>query len=116
MFALRLLENGKTEGETILMTKRRAGLQGWLLNRIILWATKLVGNYFAKGDTQIFKTIKFNLKTPIRADQSILEFIHHVEQQKALAWETWEEVTTNHHSDEINQVNSDISTRVLEAV
>ncbi len=89
MFTLRLLENGKTEGETVLMTKKRSGLHGWLLNRVILWVTKLVGGYFAKGDTQIFKTIKFDLKTPIRADRSIVEFIHHVEQQKALRWETW---------------------------
>ncbi|NJN72485.1 MAG: aromatic ring-hydroxylating dioxygenase subunit alpha [Limnothrix sp. RL_2_0] len=119
MFALRLLENGKTEGETILMTKRRAGLQGWLFNRLILWATKLVGNYFAKGDTQIFKTIKFNLKTPIRADQSIIEFMHHVEQQKALAWETWEEVKETHHNDVSNPVQpniANITTRMMEKI
>jgi phenylpropionate dioxygenase-like ring-hydroxylating dioxygenase large terminal subunit len=92
MFALRLLENGKTEGATILMTKRRLGLGGWLLNRIILWLTGLVGNYFAKGDTQIFRTIKFNLATPIGADRSILEFMHHVERQKPLVWGTWEAI------------------------
>lgn len=93
MFALRMLENGKTEGATILMTKRRHGILGAIFNKFVLWVTGLVGEYFAKGDTQIFKTIKFNLKTPVWADRSIIEFISHVENQRALEWETWEDVT-----------------------
>lgn len=92
MFALRMLENGKTEGATILMTKRRTGILGWIFNRLILGLTALVSNYFAKGDTQIFRTIKFNLRTPIWADQSIIEFIDHVEGQRALRWGSWNPV------------------------
>ncbi|AKG22792.1 aromatic ring-hydroxylating dioxygenase subunit alpha, partial [Calothrix sp. 336/3] len=92
MFTLRLLEGGKTEGQTILITKKRPGLWGWLFNRVILWLTKLVGNYFAKGDTKIFQTIKFDLKTPTKADTSILQFIQHVEKQRAIAWQSWESV------------------------
>ncbi|MGK7880264.1 MAG: Rieske 2Fe-2S domain-containing protein [Crocosphaera sp.] len=98
MFALRMLENGKTEGATILMTKRRPGLLGWLFNQLVLFVTALVGNYFAKGDTQIFKTIKFNLKTPIWADQSIVEFIHHVEHQQALTWGSWNSIDIHKNS------------------
>lgn len=93
MFALRMLENGKTEGATILMTKQRKGFLGKILNKLVLWVTALVGNYFAKGDTQIFKTIQFNLKTPVWPDQSIVEFIHHLEAQQALTWGTWEPVS-----------------------
>ncbi|MDJ0737792.1 MAG: aromatic ring-hydroxylating dioxygenase subunit alpha [Nostocaceae cyanobacterium] len=95
MFTLRLLSEGKAEGQTILITKKRPGIFGWIFNRVILWLTKLVGNYFAKGDTKIFQTIKFYLKTPIKADTSILQFIQHVEQQQALEWETWQEVISN---------------------
>lgn len=94
MFALRMLKNGKTEGATILMTKRRQGVLGWLCNQLILFITALVGNYFAKGDTQIFKTIKFNLKTPIAADRSIIEFINHVERQEALTWASWQPISS----------------------
>ncbi len=90
MFALRMTENGKTEGQTILITKKRRGILGWLLNPIVLWLTKMVGNYFAKGDTKIFKTIKFDLKTPLKVDHAILQFIHHVDSQKTLAWGSWE--------------------------
>jgi phenylpropionate dioxygenase-like ring-hydroxylating dioxygenase large terminal subunit len=90
MFTLRLLEGGKTEGQTVLITKKRPGFLGWLLNRLILFVTQLVGNYFTKGDTQVFQTIKFNLKTPTKADQSIVQFMQHVEQQQPLAWGTWE--------------------------
>ncbi len=91
MFSLRLVEDGKAEGQTILITKQRSGLWGWSYNRILLWLTQQVGNYFAKGDTQVFQTIRFDLKTPIHADRSILQFIHHVDQQLALTWGTWEE-------------------------
>jgi hypothetical protein len=89
MFALRMLAGGRTEGQTLLITPKRSGLHGALFNKAVLWLTAQVGNYFAKGDTQIFETIRFNLKTPTRADQSILQFAYHVEQQPALTWETW---------------------------
>jgi phenylpropionate dioxygenase-like ring-hydroxylating dioxygenase large terminal subunit len=92
MFALRLSEGGKTEGQTILMTKKRPGFLGWLFNLLLLWLTQQVGNYFAQGDTQVFQTIQFDLKTPISADRSILQFIEHVEGQKSLAWGTWETI------------------------
>ena len=90
MFALRMLEGGQTEGQTILITRKRQGIWGWVLSQIILWLTWLVGNYFAKGDTKIFQTIKFDLKTPTKADRSIVDFISHVETQTSIAWETWE--------------------------
>ncbi|BAY98983.1 Rieske [2Fe-2S] domain-containing protein [Tolypothrix tenuis PCC 7101] len=92
IFALRMLEDGKTEGQTILVTRKRNGFLGWSVNRVLLWLTQQVGNYFAKGDTQVFQTIQFDLKIPIKADQSILQFIQHVNQQKALTWKTWETV------------------------
>lgn len=92
IFALKMTEDGKTEGQTILVTPKRYGWLGWGVNRALLWLTQQVGNYFATGDTQVFQTIKFDLKTPTIADQSILQFIQHVNHQKALTWETWESV------------------------
>lgn len=89
IFALRMIEGGKTEGQTILVTPKRPGCLGWGVNRGLLWLTQQVGNYFAKGDTQVFQTIKFDLKTPTKADQSIVQFIQHVNCQKALVWGTW---------------------------
>lgn len=91
MFALRLKEGGKAEGQTILLSKKRPGAIGWVFNRIVLWLTKMVGNYFAKGDTKVFQTIKFDFKTPTKADQSIIQFIQHVERQKPLVWGTWDQ-------------------------
>lgn len=86
MFALRPTADGGSEGQTILLTRKRTGLFGRCLNRALLELTRLVGDYFAKGDTVIFKTIRFNLRTPIRADQPIIRFIQHVERQPALPW------------------------------
>jgi phenylpropionate dioxygenase-like ring-hydroxylating dioxygenase large terminal subunit len=92
MFALRLVEGGRTEGQTILITRKRAGWWGWIVNRILLWLTQQTGNYFAKGDTQVFQTIKFDLKTPTIADRSIVQFIDRVNVQPAMYWETWEPI------------------------
>jgi len=45
-----------------------------------------VGNYFAKGDTEVFNTIKFKLNSPIKEDESIIKFIQHLERQKTCKW------------------------------
>lgn len=86
LFALRPTAEGKSEGQTVLLTKRRKGWMGKLLNRILLFLTAIVGAYFAKGDTKIFNSIQFNLRTPIRADLPIIRFIQHVESQATVAW------------------------------
>jgi phenylpropionate dioxygenase-like ring-hydroxylating dioxygenase large terminal subunit len=86
IFALRPTRDGKSVGQSIFVTRRRKGLFGKITNRILLLLTRLVSAYFAKGDTRIFKTIRFNFRTPIKADHSIIRFIEHAERQKTLAW------------------------------
>jgi phenylpropionate dioxygenase-like ring-hydroxylating dioxygenase large terminal subunit len=83
MFALRPTPDGKTEGQTILITKKRKGLAGLILNPIVLFISKLVADHFAKGDTIIFSRIKFKYQTPIKADKAIIDFIEHYELQNA---------------------------------
>jgi phenylpropionate dioxygenase-like ring-hydroxylating dioxygenase large terminal subunit len=82
MFALRQTADGKTEGQTIAFTRYRKGLLGGMLSKMILCLTKIAGCYFAKGDTQIFQTIQFNLKNPLAADRAIIHFKNHLEQQE----------------------------------
>lgn len=86
IFALRPNKEGQAEGLTILVNKKRTGLIWNVLNPIILFATKCVGNYFAKGDTEVFKTIKFDFKTPIKEDYSIIKFVQHIEKQPLVEW------------------------------
>lgn len=90
MFALRMIDGGRTEGQTVLITRRRSGVSGRAANRVLLRLTEVVGNYFAKGDTQVFQTMKFDFQTPTRADHAIIDFIQHVEAQPAMAWGSWE--------------------------
>lgn len=87
MFALRPTAGGKTEGWTILITPKRWG--GQLMNPMILWITQQVAAYFATGDIQVFQGIRFDFKTPLKADHSILQFAHHTNRQKALNWGDW---------------------------
>jgi phenylpropionate dioxygenase-like ring-hydroxylating dioxygenase large terminal subunit len=93
IFAIRPTESGGSEGQTLLLTQRRRWPWGWMTNRILLWLTQQVGNYFAQGDTKIFQTIRYHFQTPIQADRSILQFIHHVEQQQGVVWQSWQLVS-----------------------
>lgn len=86
MFALRATPDGRTQGQTVLVTKRRSGPLGWLFNRVVLFATKLVGDYFAHGDTKIFRSIRFELKNPVPADAPIQRFIAHLDAQAPSPW------------------------------
>ena len=90
MFALRPIEGGRAEGQTILVTKLRPGAAGQAFNRVVLGATKVVGDYFAKGDTQVFRTIRFDFQTPTKADHAIIDFIKHCDAQPARCWGSWE--------------------------
>ena len=91
IFALRPAEEGRSEGQTILVTRKRKGILGPALSRVLLYLTRLVGAYFAKGDTLIFETIQFRFRTPIKADSSIIKFIQHVERQRTVLWGLREE-------------------------
>lgn len=91
MFALRPVTGGKTEGWTILITPKR--FAGSLINPIVLWVTRQVAAYFASGDIQVFQGIRFDFKTPLKADRSIMQFARHVNSQKALNWGDWSSVT-----------------------
>lgn len=86
MFSLRQNAAGFSEGQTILITKKRSGLTGKIINVLLLKVTQVVGNYFARGDTKIFKSIKFQFNHPIKADEAIVKFIQHVEGQSTLPW------------------------------
>jgi phenylpropionate dioxygenase-like ring-hydroxylating dioxygenase large terminal subunit len=90
MFALRMLDGGRAQGRTICVTKKRSGPAGKALSRTALALSKVVGDYFAKGDTQVFQTIKFDFKTPTKADHAIVDFIKHVEGQPALRFGSWD--------------------------
>jgi len=86
MFALRRDDDGSTEGQTLAITKRRRGLLGWLVNRVLLRATAIAARYFAHGDTRVFQTIRFDFRNPIPADRAVLAFIRHLEAQPLAPW------------------------------
>lgn len=89
IFALRMLDDGKSHVQTVLLTKQRRGLGGWLYNRFMLWLTKIFSQQLIKDYVEFFQMINFDLKTPINADSSIIQLINHLEQQKPLKWKTW---------------------------
>ena len=86
LFALRPTSNGKTEGQTVLLTKRRSGIVGRCITWVVLRSAQIASSYFAHGDTKIFRSIKFNMQTPVKADKSIIRFIQHLEKQIVADW------------------------------
>lgn len=86
IYANRLGDNGVSEGQVLLLTKRRKSLVGRLYAKTLLVATRIVSDYFANGDTPQFNTIKFDFKHPIKDDKTILQFINHVEESPVADW------------------------------
>lgn len=90
LFALRLTDDGGTEGRRVLVTARRPGLAGRLSAKARLALTNVVGDYFADGDSQVFETIRFDFGVPTKADHAIVDFVKHLEAQPTIAFGTWE--------------------------
>lgn len=86
MFALRRGEDGRTEGQTIALTKHRSGIMGWIANKVLLAFTAVAARYFAYGDTRVFQTIRFRFANPIPADRAVIAFIRHLEAQPLADW------------------------------
>ena len=87
IFALRPTPDGKSEGQTLLVTEKRKSLFGRLfLTPILLWLTNVVGRYFADGDTQIFRSIRFGVRFPVESDRPVVQFIAHTEKQQLATW------------------------------
>ena len=86
MFALRRGDDGDTDGQAIAFTRRREGVLGWLVSKVLLRLTAIAARYFAYGDTRVFETIRFRLANPIAADRAVLAFIRHLEAQPRAQW------------------------------
>ncbi|MBL8551691.1 MAG: aromatic ring-hydroxylating dioxygenase subunit alpha [Hyphomonadaceae bacterium] len=87
MFAVRPTPDGGAEGMTIALSERRRGIKGAIIDYALMGVAALAGAYFAVGDTKVFDTISFELKTPIPADRTVWTYVRHVEaQQRAHFW------------------------------
>ena len=90
MFAMRLSGDNKTDIQPIFITKKRSGLLGRLLNKLVLLLTSSIGKSLIKGKKRILRQTAFNFQNPTRADLSIIQFIQHTNKQKSLIWKTWQ--------------------------
>lgn len=86
VFATRPTPEGETLGHVLTVTRKRKGLLGKIINKLLLLASRIVANYFARGDTLIFSSIKFRFQTPVRRDRAIIDFIQHAEKQTVAHW------------------------------
>lgn len=92
LFALRLCDDGSTEGRRVLVTRKRTGVRGKAATAALLAATNIVGDYFADGDSKVFETIRFDFAVPTKADHAIIDFVRHIEKQPAVTLGEWTRV------------------------
>lgn len=85
LFANRLGPDGTTEGQIVVITKKRRGIKR-LMSRAALEASKLVVGYFGIGDTPNFNSMRMNFEHPVKADKQLIAFINHVEGQPLADW------------------------------
>lgn len=89
MLAARPSEKEQVEIQTIFFIKKRKGFSSWFFTRFMLWLSNSVMQELLNQDVKVLQNMQFNLKTPIKVDQSIMQLINHVERQKPLTWKTW---------------------------
>jgi hypothetical protein len=103
MFTTRTLSGGKTQGQTLLMAKKQRNILGKLINILMLWVGKIMSDRLLKANGRILQTMQFDLKTPIKADLSIMQFINHLERQKPLNWEIWSLRRSRERKEEVRE-------------
>ena len=103
IFTTRILPEGKTEGQILLMSKKRQGIFGKLINKLMLLVGKKISDRLLKNNDKILQTMQFDLKNPLKADLSIMQFINHLERQKPLTWETWLLVRSREREEEVRE-------------
>jgi nitrite reductase/ring-hydroxylating ferredoxin subunit len=88
LFPHRPTMKGGTEGIMIYVAPRPQVMFGKIIAKAVAWLTGVAGGYFEKGDVEIFNSIRFSMRAPVKADHPIIEFIRHAERQKtaALPW------------------------------
>jgi nitrite reductase/ring-hydroxylating ferredoxin subunit len=88
LFPHRPTMDGGTQGIMVYIARKKKGLLNLLFAKIVARVTAIVGAYFERGDREIFESIKFSMRAPVKADHPIIEFMRHTERQnhKALPW------------------------------
>ena len=85
------------------MSKKRQGILGKLINKLMLKVGKKISDRLLKTNDKILQTMQFDLKTPLKADLSIIQFINHLERQKPLIWESWLLVRSREREEEVRE-------------
>ncbi|NEQ51234.1 MAG: aromatic ring-hydroxylating dioxygenase subunit alpha [Leptolyngbya sp. SIO3F4] len=78
LYAYRPMESGETFIQPIYVTKKRAGLLGWLVTYLLLWLTRL--SYYAlRGeDGKIYDNIRFSTERLLPVDAPIAHYVRYV--------------------------------------
>lgn len=86
IYAYNPIETGKTRIQPIYITKKRKGIFGWLLARILLLLTKLA-YYFLRGeDGMIYDNIDYNPKVLLSIDEPLIKYMNYVNKLKSSIW------------------------------
>ncbi|MBX7096245.1 MAG: Rieske 2Fe-2S domain-containing protein [Myxococcaceae bacterium] len=80
------LKSGVSQVHAFVLTPRRGGPLGWLLNRLQVWVTFALLGFLQDDDVKAFPNMRFQLSNLTEADQSVAQFAKYVNALTPSAW------------------------------
>lgn len=88
LYAYRPLPSGKTHIQPIYVTRKRKGPVGWIINRLLLLATRLCYYALRGEDGKIYDNIQFEPKSLLSIDAPLVAYMRYVNQLERSHWST----------------------------
>jgi nitrite reductase/ring-hydroxylating ferredoxin subunit len=86
IFAYRPLARGRTLVQPIYLTRRRGGIAGWLVARVLMWLTKRAFFALQSEDGMVYENMRFQPRSLLPIDAPVARFIGHVNTLEPSVW------------------------------
>ena len=86
IFAYRPIEKGRIEVHPIYMTKKRSGLDGYIVSKILLWMTKRAFFALQGEDGAVYENMRFYPQNLLSIDRPVGQYIQYVNKLKPSLW------------------------------
>lgn len=86
IYAYTPIAPGRTRIQPIYVTRKRTGIFGWLITRLLLLSTKL-GYYALRGeDGKVYDNIRYTPNLLLSIDTPLIKYMNYVNQLKPSVW------------------------------
>lgn len=88
LYAYTPLPDNRSLVTPIYLTKKRKGIAGFIVNRLLLFMTKRLFYFLKEEDGKIYENIRFKTDAFLKIDQPIAKFVAFINRQKPSKWST----------------------------